>query len=427
MNRRQFLATGLLGATVTPASRRAAAARPTTEPPGIVARRDYDLWCSGTAPAHDGDRVLVGRKGDRPDAEDPVDVVVLQNGDVLRRASFTPDLPKESHATPDVVRTAAGYAVAAGPWLARLETDLSVRSIAKNLDVEANKQTRLLALQDGFVVGFTEWLPNAFWTHLLGFGPEGAFRWYQEYDVNGSQALDFLVPGPDGGALAGGTFPWLAEVGTDGTFHDVALPTELEEDTLSGVLNAGVRDGDGLVLCSGSELVRLDAAFELDWHRRYDALTDEYVVDLLRTADGAFVFSSVGTVENGIRLSKTGPDGTLRWTHGYRLHNEADLPPQVLAEPEAGAYLLAGGNRLARKGWVVRFSEMATPTATPTEMVVTYSTETPTERPETTARTIVNSPPPSTTTSVPGFGPAAGVLSVGGAALLHALRGRDGG
>ncbi|MFB6221400.1 MAG: hypothetical protein ABEH90_08165 [Halolamina sp.] len=383
-------------------------------------RRTYEsLWVSGTAPAHSNGRVFVGRKGPRPGPGDPVHVAVIDaSGEVTQRVSITPDLPDEAHATPDVVRTPAGYAVAAGPWLARLDTELAVQSTAKNPDIEATKHTSLVSLPDGFVAGFTEWLPNAFWTHFVGFDTDGGYRWHHEYNVNGSQALDFLVPDGDGGALAGGTFPWLAELDADGTFREVTLPDGLPE----GVLNAGVRDGDGLVLCSGSEMVRLDGSYEIAWSRTFAALADEQVVELTATSDGGVLFSTVGSGENRIVLSKAGTDGTLRWSHGYRLSGAADIHTHVLVERAPGEYILAGGNEQSREGWMLLLSESRTPTATSTQPVVTYSTATPTASPP---DTIVNSPPPSTTTAVPGFGAATAVLSVSSAVLWRLVRRED--
>jgi hypothetical protein len=426
MRRRQYLSAGV-AATALLGLPRLGAARPTTSPPGVLHRHTYEtLWATGTAQAHSGGHVLVGRAGPRPDPDDTITVAVLDaDGEVRQRTTITPDLPDESHATPDVVRTEDGYAVAAGPWLARFDTDLTLRSTAKNEDVEATKQTTLLPLPDGFVVGFTEWLPNAFWTHLLGFDADGTYRWHYEHNVNGSQSLDFLVPAGDGGALAGGTFPWLAELDADGTFREVPLP----EDLPSGVLNAGVRDGEGLVLCSGNTMVRLDASYAVDWTQEYDTLADEQVVEMTATEDGGFLFLTGGVSVADALLCKTGPSGDLRWKHGYTVDSAAETRIQVLTEAAPGEFLVAGGYHLSAEGWALRLSMDQSPTATPSptdSATPTVSPTPPTHNSPTADQPTTERPndqSEETTTTAPGFGMVTGGLVLGGTLLLRALRG----
>lgn len=425
INRRQYLSAGIASLSLVALP---AVGATQTEPtaPGVRHRRTYEnLWITGTTSAHGGGRVLVGRKGSRPDPEDPVRVAVVDaDGEIQQRTAITPELPDEAHATPDVVRTDDGYAVAAGPWLVRLDTGLSIRSTGKNPDVEASKHTSLVSLPDGFVAGFTEWLPNAFWTHFVGFDAEGSSRWYHEYNVNGSQALNFLVADGDGGALAGGTFPWLAELDAEGTFQAVELPENLP----SGVLNAGVRDGDGLVLCSGNQLVRLDADYQLDWSRTYNALGDEHVRELTKTSDGGFLFLTGGVSIADAQLCKTDASGTLLWHHSYQVNSADDTRIKVLAETSPGEYLIAGGSHLSTAGWALRLSTDETPTPSPTPTPTESLSQTPTatvktpitETPATDTPSDADSD--STTSTAPGFGAVTGGLAFGGAVLVRALR-----
>lgn len=431
MHRRRFLAAGVASIGLGTASVGVAGGASEPAPPGVRYRHTYEkLWATGTVSAHGGGRVVVGRNGPRPDSEDPVRVALVDaDGDVQQRASVTPELPEEAHATPDVVRTDEGYAVAAGPWLARLDADLTVRSVGETTDVAANKHTSLVSLPDGFVAGFTEWLPDAFWTYFVGFDAEGRYRWHREYDVNGSQSLGFLVPDGDGGALAGGTFPWLAELGADGTFRAVELPNGLPE----GVLNAGVRDGNGLVLCSGHELVRLDADYAVDWSRSYDTLFDRWVRELTATSDGGFLFLIGGASLADALLCKTDASGELQWSHDYQVDSGDDARIHVLAEASPGEYLVAGGYHLSTEGWALRLSTERTPTPTPidesTPTPTLHSHDSPTDTPST------DTPPPAggspttgsdgeTATTTPGFGTVTAGLAVGGAILTRALRAR---
>jgi len=419
MRRRRFLAAGLASAGLGVASiERVAGTASDPAPPGVRYRHSYEnLWITGTASAHGSGRVLVGRKGSRPDPDDPVRVAIVDDeGEVTQRNALTPQLPEDAHATPDVVRTDDGYAVAAGPWLARLDAGLSVRSVGKTTEVAANKHTSLVSLPEGFVAGFTEWLPNAFWTYFVGFDGEGRNRWHREYDVNGSQSLGFLAPDGDGDAIAGGTFPWLAEIGVDGTFQAVEPP----ESFPSGALNAGVRDGDGLVLCSGSELVRLDADYAVDWRRRYDALAGEQIVELTATSDGGFLFLTGGVSLADALLCKTDASGRLQWRHRYEGNSTDDARIQTLVESSPGEYLVGGGYRLSSRGWTLRLTADRTPTRTPTEP----STATETVREPITETPVIEPPTdaPDTTTTVPGFGAVTGGLAVSGALVARALR-----
>lgn len=415
VRRRRYLAlAGAAGATVaglgvaTPAS----ATQETESPPGVAARREYEqLRITGTAPSHGGGRVFVGRRGTRPDPDDPVRIGVVDAGGEIRlRTSLTPDLPDDAHATPDVVRTEDGYAVAAGPWLARLTPDLSVLSIGKGGSIPANKQTTLLPVDGGFVVGFTEWLPNAFWTWLVGFDADGRYAWHHQHNVNGSQALDFLVPDGNGGAIAGGTFPWLARVGADGDFETVDLPDDLP----SGVLQSGARDGDGLVLCSGHATARLDAEFELDWTEQYDALADRHARQLLPDGDGGFVVRTTVGESGDFALASLGAEGELRWHQAYGVDDERNVDPRTLATTGDGEYVVAGGYNHGTEGWTFALSaSVAPPTATPTVTPTSTRTDAPTA-----------SPTQSEATTTPGFGVATAFLGIG-ASLAGLLARRE--
>ncbi|WP_459846441.1 hypothetical protein [Halolamina salina] len=416
LTRRQFLAAGVAGAAL--AGVPVASAQSNPEPPGVVQRRTYEnLRITGTAEAHGEGRVLVGREWPRPGPDDPVRVALTDAGGAVRqRASFTPELPEGSHAAPDVVRTDDGYAVAAGPWLARLGPDLSLRATGKHAgDIGAARGTTLVAVDGGFVAGFTDWLPNAFWTWLVAFDAEGQYRWHREVNDNGSQALDFLVPASDGGVLAGGTFPWLAAFDADGSSRRIDLPA----DRPDGVLNAGVGDGDGLILCSGNAAARLDASYELDWTREYGPLGDEQVGEITSTSDGGFLFHTTPVGDGDFTLAKADAEGELQWHHTYRIGTDTPSEIHALTERSSGEYLLAGGANRSSDGWALAFSEAETPTPAPTVTPTATPTETATSAPS--SRPTRSESPPTTTTG-PGFGLlAGGVAAVG--TIAAALRG----
>lgn len=418
LTRRRCLHAGIAAASL--AGVPAVGAQSDPDPPGVAQRRTYEnLRITGTAEAHGEGRVFVGRESLRPDPDDPVRIALTdESGAIRQRASFTPDLPEDAHAAPDVVKTDDGYAVAAGPWLARLDTDLSLRTTGKHAgEIGASRETTLVSTGDGFVAGFTEWLPNAFWTWLVGFDADGAYRWHREVNDNGSQALDFLLPNGDDGVVAGGTFPWLAEFDADGSSRRIDLPEEFPEATL----NAGVRDGDGIVLCSGSEAARLDSSYELDWTQGYGPLGDEQVGDIIQTSDGGFLFRTTPVGDGDFTLAKANAEGELQWNHTYQVATENSTEIHTLTEVAAGEYLLAGGANLSTDGWALVFSTAqtptpaatATPTATPTATERTISTPTPTR---TTAG--------PTTTTAPGFGVVAAGTALAGtlAAALHRAR-----
>lgn len=417
MGRRRFLTTGLAAASL--AGVPVVGAQSDPEPPGVVQRRTYEnLRVTGTAEAHGGGRILVGREWPRPDPDDPVRIALADAGGAIRqRATVTPELPEEPHAAPDVVRTDDGYAVAAGPWLARLDSDLSLRTTGKHAgDIGAARGTTLVSTDDGFVAGFTEWLPNAFWTWLVSFDADGQYRWHREVNTNGSQTLDFLLPNGDGAVVAGGTFPWLSEFGADGASRQIELPDDLPD----GVLTAGIRDGDGVILCSGTDAARLDAAYEIDWTREYDALGDEYAEDIMPTDDGGFLFRTTLVDEGDFTLAKADAEGELQWHHSYRVETENPAEIHTLAEVSAGEYLLGGGANLSADGWALVFSDAQTPTPA--------STATRTSTPTATERTISTPTPTQTTaastTTGSGFGTVAAVAALAGT-LVAALRRAD--
>ena len=420
LTRRDCLAAGL--ATVSLAGVPAVGAQSDAAPPGVVRRRTYEnLRVTGTAEAHGGGRILVGRANPRPDPDDPVRIALTDaTGGIRQRVSVTPDLPEEAHALPDVVRTEDGYAVAAGPWLARLDSDLSLRTTDKHGgDIGAAKGTRLVSIPDGFVAGVTEWLPNAFWTWVVGFDADGAYRWHREVNTNGSQALDFLLPHGDG-VLAGGTFPWLREFDADGSSRQVDLPNDLPDATL----NTGVRDGDGLVLCSGNGAARLDSSYELDWTREYDALGEAYADGITPTSDGGYLFRTTPVETGDLTLAKADADGELQWHHSYRIGTENAAEIHSLTEQAAGEYLLAGGANRSMDGWAIEFSATETPTSGPT------ATPAPTATPDSTptatapAPTDTRTAPASTMTTGPGFGVVAAGAGLAGA-LAATLRRAD--
>jgi len=405
LTRRECLAAGV--ATASLAGVPAVVAQSDADPPGVVQRRTYeDIRITGTAEAHGEGRILVGRASPRPDPDDPVRIALTDaDGAIRQRTSFTPDLPEEPQALPDVVRTDDGYAVAAGPWLARLGTDLSLRTTGKQAaDMGAARETTLVAIEDGFVAGFTEWLPNAFWTWLVGFDADGQYRWHREVNDNGSQALGFLLPNGDG-VVAGGTFPWLAEYDADGSSRRIDLPENLPD----AVLSTGIRDGDGIVLRSGSDAARLDASYDLDWSREYDAFADESAEQLIATSDDGFLLQTTPVDTGDFTLAKADADGELQWHHSYQVRTENSPEIHTLVEQSDGEYLLAGGANLSTDGWALVLSDTQPPTpastATPTGTERTTPTPTPTR---TTAE--------QTTTAGPGFG-----IVATGAALTGAL------
>lgn len=413
LTRRRLLAAGIAAATLAGAPAVGAQSEP--EPPGVVRRRTYEnLRITGTAAAHGEGRVFVGREWPRPDPDDPVRVALTDaSGAIRQRASFTLELPEAAHAAPDVVRTDDGYAVAAGPWLARLDSGLSLRTTGKHGgDIGANRETTLVSTEDGFVAGFTEWLPNAFWTWLVRFDDDGQYRWHREVNDNGSQALDFLLPDGDG-VVAGGTFPWLAAFDADGSSRRIDLPA----DRPDGVLNAGVGDGDGLVLCSGNGAARLDASYELDWTRGYDPLGDEQVGEIASTIDGGFLFRTTPVGDGDLTLAKADDDGELQWHHSYRVETATPLDIHTLAQLSAGEYLLAGGSNRSADGWALAFSEAATPTPVPTAAPTATETATPTSSQPTDSF--------PTTTTGPGFGLVAGSVAAAGTIAAALRRARD--
>jgi hypothetical protein len=420
LTRRDCLAAGV--ATAGLAGVPVVGAQSDAAPPGVVQRRTYeDFRVTGTAAAHGGGRILVGRANPRPDPDDPVRVALTDaTGGIRQRASFTPDLPEEAHALPDVVRTEDGYAVAAGPWLARLDSDLSLRTTGKHGgDIGAAKGTRLVSIPDGFVAGFTEWLPNAFWTWLVGFDADGGYRWHREVDTNGSQALEFLLPDGDG-VLAGGTFPWLREFDADGSSRGIDLPDDLPD----AALNAAVRDDDGLVLCSGNGAVRLDSSYGIDWTREYDALGDEYADGITPTSDGGYLFRTTPVESGDLTLAKANADGELQWHHSYRVGTETGAEIHTLTELSAGEYLLAGGANRSMDGWAIEFSATETPTPGPT--ATPAPTTTPDSTPTATAPAPTDTPTvaASTTTTGSGFGIVAAGAALAGT-LAAALRRAD--
>jgi len=405
--------------TASPAGRPAAGAESEPAPPGVVERRTHEnLRITGIAEAHGEGRIFVGRESLRPGPDDPVRIALTdESGAIRQRASFTPELPEDAHAAPDVVKTNDGYAVAAGPWLARLDSDLSLRTTGKRgEDIGASRETTLVRVEDGFVAGFTEWLPNAFWTWLVGFDTDGAYRWHREVNDSGSQALDFLLPNGDS-VVAGGTFPWLAEFDADGSSRRIDLPEECPEATL----NAAIRDGDGIVLCSGSEAARLHSSYELDWTREYGPLADEQVGEIIPTSDDGFLFRTTPVGDGDFTLAKADADGELQWHHAYQLGTENSPEIHTLAEVSAGEYLLAGGANRSADGWALTFSDARTPTPAPTatRTSITTATERAISTPAPTRTTAA-----STTATTPGFGVvAAGTALVG--TLAAALRRAD--
>jgi hypothetical protein len=420
-SRRECLAAGL--ATVSLASIPTVGAQSDAEPPGVVQRRVYEnLRVTGTAEAHGSGRVLVGRVNPRPDPDDPVWVALTDaTGGIRQRASFVSGLPEEAHALPDVARTEDGYAVAAGPWLARLDSDLSLRTTGKHGgDIGAARETQLVSTTDGFVAGVTEWLPNAFWTWLVGFDADGAYRWHREVDTNGSQALEFLLPHGDG-VLAGGTFPWLRAFDADGSSRQVDLPDDLPD----AALNAAVRDGEGLVLCSGNGAARLDSSYELDWTREYDALGEEYADDITPTSDGGYLFRTTPVETGDLTLAKADADGELQWHHSYRVGTETAAEIHTLTELSPGEYLLAGGANRSMDGWAIEFSATETPTPGPT------ATPAPTATPDSTPTTTAPAPtdtrtgPASTTTTGSGFGIVAAGAALAGTIAATLRRADD--
>lgn len=418
LNRRRYLAiagaAGLAGATGLGAARPADAQQETASPPGVSARREYEqLRITGVAPSHGGGRVFVGRRGTRPAPDDPVRIAVVgPDGEARLRIDITPDLLDDAHATPGFVRTGKGYAVAAGPWLVRLAPDLSVLSVGKGGSIPATQRTTLIPVDGGFVVGFSESLPNAFWTWLVGFDGDGSYAWHHRHNVNGSQALEFLVPDGDGGAIAGGTFPWLARVSADGEFEPIDLP----EDLPSGVLQTGIRDGDGLLLCSGDTTARLDADFALDWTREYESVGEQQARELQPDRDG-FVARTTGEDATDFGLMGIDAEGSLRWQQSYDVDDDRNVDPRTLAVAGDGTYLVAGGYNEGEAGWAFALSQSvspSTPTPTATERTTRASTDPPTALP---------TPAGTTTTTVPGFGVATAFLGLG--ASLAGLLGRD--
>ncbi|GAB7093866.1 hypothetical protein JCM30237_10180 [Halolamina litorea] len=420
LSRRRYLAlAGVAGAAGTVGVGTATGAeQDSPSPPGVAAQAEYEqLRITGTAPAHDTDRLLVGRRGSRPEPDDPVRIAAVDaDGTVRRRRSITPDLPREAHATPDVVRTAEGYAIAAGAWLARLTPDLSVLSIGKRGEIPATERTTLLPVDGGFVVGFTEWLPNAFWTWLVGFDADGAYAWHHQHNVNGSQALAFLVPDGEGGAVAGGTFPWLASVGADGSFERVTLPDGLPD----GVLQTGARDGDGLVLSRGDAMARLDADFELDWTSQHDALSDRAVRELVPVDDGFLVRTTAG--ESGdLTLGKVDSGGELRWHRAYRIDAERQVEPLTLTATGEGEYLVAGGYHLSPRGWILRLSDTVAPESTATPTPTTPATTATADTTPTPSRTATSTPTAEDPTTTTGAGFRVTAACAGVAAALARL------
>lgn len=395
--------------------------------PGVAWRRTYDdLDVGSVAPAHHGGEVLVGRSRGHSDPDIPVRVAVAnEDGEVRQLTEITPEIPEDARrANADVVRTGDGYAVATGPWFARLGTDLSVGTTGFASEYEPNSTTRLVELPGGVAVASEFDRPNHVSVRVFGFDDDGALRWTREYGEWNSKWLGFLLRGPDGGLAVGGGAgePWLASLTGDGNERwQTAV-----DDVPSGVGADATSDEDGFTLFGESSVVRLTASGSVEWQGTYDAFEDAFDGNIAGTEDGGYVVAAPVS-SDVVRVGKTDAEGRLQWSHEYEMVENGDGYLNDVRVRAPGEYLLVGSRRDRRGGWSLLISEKRTPATrvTATSGRTTTATTTETTREKTTESTTASptgngSDAANSGASVPGFG--VGAALVGTAAGLLARR-----
>lgn len=444
LSRRRFLeltgataACGLVGTTASVA----AGSRSSQVPPGVAWRRTYDDYpLDAAAAAHGGGYVVVGR-GQHPQSEypkiidsgDPVRLAIVnEHGTVRQRRELYPDIPDEAlWARADVVRTDDGYAVATGPWFAKLDTELTVRTtgVAAGEAVEgtslpeANRTTLVVELPDGIVVATEKDAHDYAMTRVVGFGPDGELQWVKTYGPEPATWLEFLLADETGLVVGGRTSdPWLASIAPDGTerWHTIVA------DAPDGVGAAATRDDRGITLSGGGSLVRLTSSRSIDWQRSYAPFGGSYDGQLTRTADGGYLIAARVDLDR-IAVGRTDSAARLLWSREYTVVDEGSVNMHGFLERAPGEHLLVGRRRKSMTGWAVLLSDEPPPTP---------RTHTPT-LPGTASRTAIDSatPPPvtdsptlrsatttttdSTTTTVPGFGFGAALVGIAGGLLAR--------
>lgn len=424
--------------------------------------RRYDAVSPGTLvdvePAHGGGWVLAGT-----DAAQTAGVLlgIADDGRVEWRRRLAVDRDGRIVA---VTRAPEGYAVLGDirtgdssrtGWLAFLpaedgqpgapRVDDQVDAIGSTVSV----RPRIYPHPDGGVVVADGYVPShTATTRVHAFDADGSRRWRQEYEDK--HILGFLVPF-DGGWLVGGTSRssspgWLAALGPDGERRWQTTIGEGEDFDVHDAVPAGeevtlaVSYNDTTAVTGG--LVHVGADQSIRWQRRYDGFRTRV---LARTTDGGYAAGGRGDV-GGVRLTRTEPDGSLRWSVTADEERGGSHELFGIVEQEPDSWLLVGTHEDDPggdpTGWAMGLRDVpeaaiatssASPTSTPTQTSPTESptptpsmTQTPEPTPNTSAPADTKaSPTTAATASTPGFSLSAAVGSVWAATLFHMLRRDD--
>lgn len=412
MDRRQFLELAAYSTVAGVAS--TAGATPSSrevdeQPPGVAWRRAFeDGSFDAAVPAHGDGFVLAGRGESGRSADSPVTVRHLDGtGAVRRRRSLTPEVGEDARqAGADMERTDSGYVVASGPWFARLDAEFAVETTGSASGFVANRRTRVVETDEGVAVATDLKSPNHATTRVHGFGSDGDHRWTRRVNPDRALSLGFLFGGDGvvvGGTELGSGRPWLAGVAPDGTTRWQGVVTDAP--TGFSAVDA-ISDGSGFTVLGRSGLLRLTGERSVAWQRSGDRRSGTV---LARATDGGYVLAGrVG--KRHVRVARTSRDGSLRWSHEYRVPDEATAwpDPSAIVEREPGEYLVVGSRSDDSTGWVLSLSTAVEPPTT---------TATRTRNEQTTSRT-PGTPTSRTTTGRSGaLDGSAGALGLGLAGL----------
>lgn len=376
-------------------------------PPGILWRQTFaGIASPSTVTAPDGGFLIVGRSRAQSSPDTPIRLVMIDStGGVRQSTQILPEIPEAARrATVDAIRVKEGFAVATGPWFATLDPDLSITVTGSVPNLTANSTTLLTEFSAGFAIATELDTPNHVSTRILGFDTSGDHMWSRKYGQEHSTWAGFLFDGLDGGLIFGSPDPRLAGITADGT-HRTASDVR-EAPPGSGY--AATRDEDEITLFGSGSIVNLTSSWGVDWSRTYEAFTDTYEGELIRTPDGGYVIAADAS-GGGVRVGRTDSQGRLLWSHTY---DSVGGGVSDLLMPGPDEYLVVGSDSNEQAGWMLRLSGSVTPTTT-TSSPVTTTPATTQPSPETTT------PTSTSETDVPGFGIGAAILGTALGALAR--------